>query len=35
VQVVTVTGDKHLLKYQDDPKAVISEIERAKSGVAA
>ena len=31
VQVVTVTGDKHLLKYQADPKAVISAIDAARS----
>lgn len=30
VQVVTVTGDKHLLKYQADPKAVIAAIDRAR-----
>ncbi|MCU4651357.1 hypothetical protein N8I71_00815 [Roseibacterium sp. SDUM158016] len=32
VQVVTVTGDKHLLKYQPDTKAVIAAIERARTG---
>jgi hypothetical protein len=32
VQVVTVTGDKHLLKYQADAAAVKSTIERAKAG---
>lgn len=31
VQVVTVTGDKHLLKYQADTKAVISAIDAARS----
>jgi hypothetical protein len=30
VQVVTVTGDKHLLKYQADPKTVIAAIEAAR-----
>lgn len=30
VQVVTVTGDKHLLKYQTDPKSVIAEIDAAR-----
>jgi hypothetical protein len=35
VQVVTGTGDKHLLKYQADPKAVIAEIEAARARVAA
>ncbi|MBO6604760.1 MAG: hypothetical protein JJ949_16160, partial [Roseicyclus sp.] len=33
VQVVTEGGDKHLLKYQADPAAVIAEIDRAR-GVA-
>jgi len=32
VQVVTVAGDKHLLKYQADPKAVKARIERAAAG---
>lgn len=31
VQVVTVTGDKHLLKFQADPPAVITAIEDAKA----
>lgn len=30
VQVVTVTGDKHLLKYQGDTSAVISAIDAAR-----
>lgn len=30
VQVVTVTGDKHLLKYQPDIKAVIARIDAAR-----
>lgn len=32
VQVVTVTGDKHLLKYQADAKAVKARIESARTG---
>jgi hypothetical protein len=35
VQVVTVTGDKHLLKYQADPKSVIAAIEGARPGAAS
>lgn len=35
VQVVTVTGDKHLLKYQADPKAVKATITRARGGTDA
>jgi hypothetical protein len=35
VQVVTVTGDKHLLKYQADTGAVKSAIEGAKARVRA
>jgi hypothetical protein len=39
VQVVTVPGDKHLLKYLADPPAVAARIEAARrsatSGVAA
>ena len=35
VQVVTVTGDKHLLKFQADPVDVIARIERAKAARAA
>lgn len=31
VQVVTVTGDKHLLKYQRDPGAVKTEITTARA----
>ncbi|MDG4649850.1 hypothetical protein P6F26_15500 [Roseibacterium sp. SDUM158017] len=30
VQVVTVSGDKHLLKYQADPGAVIAGIDDAR-----
>jgi len=30
VQVVTVTGDKHLLKYQPDTAAVIARIDAAR-----
>ena len=30
VQVITTTGDKHLIKYQADPAAVISALERAR-----
>ncbi len=35
VQVVTVTGDKHLLKFQAEPTAVIAAIEDAKSRAVA
>jgi hypothetical protein len=35
VQVVTVSGDKHLLKYQADAPAVISAIDRARGVRAA
>lgn len=35
VQVVTVSGDKHLLKYQADPQRVIAEIDAARSGAVA
>jgi hypothetical protein len=35
VQVVTVTGDKHLLKYQADPAGVIARIEAARAGRSA
>jgi hypothetical protein len=35
VQVVTVTGDKHLLKYQADAKAAKATIERAKAEARA
>ncbi|MCB4454748.1 hypothetical protein [Leisingera sp. McT4-56] len=31
VQVVTKTGDKHLIKYQADPAATLNAIERAKA----
>ena len=30
VQLVMVSGDKHLLKYQADPAAVIAAIDKAK-----
>ncbi|SPF77558.1 hypothetical protein [Pseudoprimorskyibacter insulae] len=30
VQVITHSGDKHLIKYQADPQAVIAQIEAAK-----
>ena len=33
VQVVTVTGDKHLLKYQADAPAVIAAIDAARGAV--
>ena len=32
VQVVTVTGDKHLLKYQPDAGATKARIDRARAG---
>ena len=32
VQIVTHTGDKHLIKYQADPKATIAAIRRATAG---
>lgn len=35
VQVVTVTGDKYLLKYQADPKTVIAAIDAARGRGAA
>jgi hypothetical protein len=35
VQVVTVAGDKHLLKYQPDAKATKARIEAAKRGGGA
>lgn len=31
VQVITKTGDKHLIKYQADPAATRNAIERAKA----
>lgn len=31
VQVITETGDKHLIKYQADPAATLHVIERAKA----
>jgi len=30
VQVVTKTGDKHLIKYQEDPQAVIATLNAAR-----
>lgn len=30
VQVITRSGDKHLIKYQPDPKAVIDQINAAR-----
>jgi hypothetical protein len=33
VQVVTVTGDKHLLKYQADAPAVIATIDAARGAI--
>ncbi|MFP7569569.1 hypothetical protein [Marivita sp. S2033] len=30
VQVVTRSGDKHLIKYQEDPQAVIATINQAR-----
>ena len=32
VQLVTASGDKHLIKYQADPAATITAIEAAKAG---
>jgi hypothetical protein len=32
VQVVTKSGDKHLIKYQSDPHAVIATINTARAG---
>ena len=32
VQVVTLTGDKHLIKYQSDAKATKALIERVQAG---
>ena len=31
VQVITKSGDKHLIKYQADPAATLNAIERAKA----
>ncbi|SHH53213.1 hypothetical protein [Marivita hallyeonensis] len=31
VQVITASGDKHLIKYQPDPKSVIATIESART----
>lgn len=30
VQVITTSGDKHLIKYQPDPQAVIDQINSAR-----
>ena len=35
VQVVTLSGDKHLIKYQKDRDATRARIERAKAGAQA
>ncbi len=35
VQVVTVTGDKHLMKYQADTNAVITAIDEARGAKSA
>lgn len=32
MQVVTKTGDKHLIKYQADPQATMAAIERVMNG---
>lgn len=31
VQIVTKSGDKHLIKYQEDPQAVIAQINEARA----
>lgn len=31
VQIITQSGDKHLIKYQADPAATVTAIERARS----
>lgn len=31
VQIITKTGDKHLIKFQADPKAVIARIDAARA----
>lgn len=35
VQVVTKSGDKHLIKYQEDPQAVIAQINEARARAEA
>ncbi|MCR9109519.1 hypothetical protein [Marivita sp. XM-24bin2] len=35
VQIVTKSGDKHLIKYQPDPNAVIAQINAARQKKAA
>lgn len=35
VQIITRSGDKHLMKYLADRPAVVAEIERARSGSSA
>ncbi|WP_294226221.1 hypothetical protein [uncultured Shimia sp.] len=35
VQVVTKTGDKHLIKYQADPQATMATIERTMNGATS
>jgi hypothetical protein len=35
VQIITQSGDKHLIKYQPDPKAVIQQINAARQKQAA
>ena len=35
VQVVTKTGDKHLIKYQADPRATMATIERTMNGATS
>lgn len=35
VQIITQSGDKHLIKYQPDPKAVIGQINAARQKQAA
>ncbi len=34
VQIVTTSGDKHLIKYQPDPKRTIETINAARAGVS-
>lgn len=34
VQIVTVSGDKHLMKYISDPEAVVARIEAARTATA-
>lgn len=35
VQIITRSGDKHLIKYQPDPQAVIDQINAARQNQAA